>query len=169
MRTCDICTCVKFRNSMNYLNDWLVRNKLIGIELCDSHEYEITKNLEQLEAETQINLKLEIANELLKNTSNDYLKVFISNYILIMEELENGYDGDKDLIRFHNCISYIVKEKFDITGWMLFEIPIFYCHCFWNTQTKKSFDLTVWDIGKVIPKYLDSEANENLLKLFKKQ
>ncbi|MCU6603821.1 hypothetical protein OCO53_25610 [Peribacillus frigoritolerans] len=104
--------------------------------------------------------KLEIANELLKNTRNEYLKVFISNYILMMEELENGYDGDNDLIRFHNCVSYIEKENFDIKGWMLFEIPIFYCHCFWNTQTKKSFDLKVWDIGNVIPQYLDSEIHE---------
>lgn len=104
--------------------------------------------------------KLKIAKELFNNTSNEYLKVFISNYILIMEELENGYDGDEDLIRFHNCISYIEKEKFNITGWMLQEIPIFYCHCFWNEHSKKSFDLAVWNLGEVIPRYLDSEINE---------
>ncbi|MGE7609721.1 hypothetical protein ACQKML_24420 [Peribacillus frigoritolerans] len=104
--------------------------------------------------------KLKIAEELLNNTRNDYLKVLISNYMLNMEELENGYDGDKDLMRFHNCISYIEKENFDITGWMLHEIPIFYSHCFWHEQTNKSFDLAVWDLGEVIPRYLDSEINE---------
>lgn len=104
--------------------------------------------------------KLKIAKELLNNTKNDYLKVFISNYMLNTEEFEYGYEGDKDLIRFHNCISYIEKEDFDITGWMLYEIPIFYLHCFWNEQTNENFDLAVWDIGEVIPKYLDKEHNE---------
>ncbi|GAF66420.1 putatice ATPase [Bacillus sp. TS-2] len=104
--------------------------------------------------------KTNIANELLKNTTNEYLKVFITNYILNMEELENGYDGDEDLIRFHNCITYIEKEKFDITGWELFEIPIFYAHCFRNEKTNQNFDLAVWEIGEVIPRYLDDNFNE---------
>ncbi|MGG4263766.1 hypothetical protein [Peribacillus simplex] len=104
--------------------------------------------------------KLEIAEELLKNTDGDYLKVYISNYILYMEEFENGWDGDIDLIRFHNCISYIEKENFDIRGWMLLEVPIFYNHCFWNEQTDENFDLVVWELGEVIPRYLDSEINE---------
>ncbi|MFF5400386.1 hypothetical protein ACFY5J_23760 [Peribacillus butanolivorans] len=43
---------------------------------------------------------------------------------------------------------------------MLQEIPIFYCHCFWNEHSKKSFDLAVWNLGEVIPRYLDSEHNE---------
>lgn len=101
---------------------------------------------------------IKIANELLINTTNESLKVFISNYILNMKVLENSYD--EQLIRFHNCITYIEKENFDITGWKLFEIPIFYAHCFRNDKTNQYFDLAVWDIGEVIPRYLDDNCCE---------
>lgn len=105
--------------------------------------------------------KLEIAQELLKNTTNIYLREFIRGYIENMQTIENGQaDVDEPLIRFDNCISYIEKVQFDITEWGLWEIPIFYSHCFWNEKTKQFFDLAVWDIGEVIPRYLDSRACE---------
>ena len=49
---------------------------------------------------------------------------------------------------------------FNINGWMLNEIPTFYAHCFWNKKTNEAFDLGVWALGEVIPRYLDSQANE---------
>lgn len=104
--------------------------------------------------------KTKIANELLKNTTNEYLKVFISNYISNMEFLEKGCDGDEKLCRFHNCITYIEQENFDITGWNLHEIPTFYAHCFRNKKKNQYFDLAVWDIGDVIPRYLDDDCCE---------
>src|SRR5690606_21786102 len=98
--------------------------------------------------------------EILKNTTNEYLKGFISNYISNMELFESGYEHDEKLIRFHNCITYIEQENFDITGWNLHEIPIFYAHIFRNKQTNQYFDLAVWDIGKVVPRYLDDNCCE---------
>lgn len=99
--------------------------------------------------------KIKIANELLNNTSNIYIKEFVQNYILNIRELEEGKCLDESLMRFHNCVSYIETENFDITGWMLFEIPIFYAHCFRNERTNQKFDLAAWDLGEVIPRYLD--------------
>ncbi|MGE1115049.1 hypothetical protein ACQJ0K_25175 [Priestia megaterium] len=104
--------------------------------------------------------KVEIANELLKNSENDYIRALIKNYLLNFEELEQGKCENEMLIRFHNCVSYINKVDFNITGWMLNEIPTFYAHCFWNKKTNEAFDLGVWAIGEVIPRYLDSQANE---------
>lgn len=105
--------------------------------------------------------KLEIAQELLKNTTYIYLREFIRSYIENMQTIENGQaDVDEPLIRFDNCISYIEKVQFDIREWGLWEIPIFYSHCFRNEKTKQFFDLAVWDIGEVIPRYIDSRACE---------
>lgn len=103
--------------------------------------------------------KVEIANELLKNSTSVYQKELIKKYIESIDKLDNKCIN-KELIRFDNCISYFLDEKFDITGWMLFDIPIFYSHCFWNTKSKQAFDLAVWNIGEIIPRYLDSEADE---------
>lgn len=105
-------------------------------------------------------VKTKIASELLKNTTNKPLQVFISNYISQLENLESGYNQEQDLVRFHNCITYIEKANFDITGWKLFEIPIFYAHCFRNEKNNQNFDLAVWDIGEVIPRYLDDKGCE---------
>ncbi|MGC6589083.1 hypothetical protein ACPV3A_29580 [Paenibacillus sp. Dod16] len=77
-----------------------------------------------------------------------------------MNDLEQGQYEDERFMRLHNCISYIEKERYNISGWMLFEIPVFYSHCFYNEQTQEAFDLAVWDIGEVIPRYLDSASNE---------
>lgn len=104
--------------------------------------------------------KIQIANTLLKNTINKYLQGFIKEYILNIEAIEQRKCENETFVRFDNCISYLKEVDFNITDWMLFEIPIFYSHCFWNTNTKQAFDLAVWDIGKVMPRYLDSRANE---------
>ena len=104
--------------------------------------------------------KKEIARKKIKNTTNICMQKFINKYISNIRILEDGECKNKELIRFHNCISYIKDAKFDISGWKLHEIPIFYAHCFWNENKEKAFDLAVWDIGEVIPRYLDSEANE---------
>lgn len=100
--------------------------------------------------------KIQISQELLNNTNNIYLKEFINKYIESIKEIESNKCWKKEFIQFDNCITYIKKVDFDITGWMLFEIPICtYLHCFWNKTEKKAFDLVVWDTGKVIPRYTD--------------
>lgn len=104
--------------------------------------------------------KIEIANELLKNTKNIYLKDFIKTYIKNIHNIEQNKCKRKELIRLDNCISYIEKVNFNITDWGLWEIPIFYAHCFYKDKTKQMFDLAVWYIGEVIPRYLDANCNE---------
>ena len=37
---------------------------------------------------------------------------------------------------------------------------IFYAHIFQNENTDESFELAVWDISKVIPRYIDEYSNE---------
>ncbi|AFU17195.1 hypothetical protein MC28_D146 (plasmid) [Bacillus thuringiensis MC28] len=106
--------------------------------------------------------KIEIAKELLKN-STGCIKGFIEKYLLNFKELEQEIyenEGDKSLVRLHNCISYIQKEDFDITGWQLWEVPMPYSHCFLNRQTNEQFDLAVWNLGEVIPSYINDFANE---------
>jgi len=103
---------------------------------------------------------LEIATELLNNSSNVHIKEFIKKYTSKIEELEQDECKDNSLIRFHNCIIHLKKENFDVKGWMLYEIPVFYSHVFMNKQTNKMFDLVVWNIGEVVPRYLDERQNE---------
>ncbi|PEM69295.1 hypothetical protein [Bacillus pseudomycoides] len=107
--------------------------------------------------------KIEIAEELLKNTSNIYMQKIIQEYRWYCDSLEKGEfecDEDDSLIRFHNCISYIKEEGFDIRGWGLWEIPTFYSHCFYNKHTKEQFDLAVLKLGEVIPRYINKYSNE---------
>ncbi|MCK9470701.1 MAG: hypothetical protein M0Q88_02980 [Bacilli bacterium] len=104
--------------------------------------------------------KKEIAEELLKN-SNDYsIKEKLKFYIAILKETNEILFYDEEFIRLDNVVEYIKGVNFDITGWMLYDIPIFYSHCFWNKNTKKAFDLAVYDIGEVIPRYLNNDINE---------
>jgi len=109
--------------------------------------------------------KLQIANELLKNTTNIYLKNQIENYIANMNGYINGYvsEGDFEIldngIALDMCITYIEKEKFDIKDWQLFEIPIYYAHVFYNPKTEQMFDIAVFADGEVTPRYI-SKGNE---------
>lgn len=95
--------------------------------------------------------KIRIAKTIRENTQNVCMREFISEYICTIEKCAEF--SDEALIRFDNCIDYILGSGFDMQGWGLWEIPIFYSHCFWNRQKKKAFDLAVWDIGEVIPRY----------------
>lgn len=121
--------------------------------------------------------KLEIAKELLENSLNVYIKIKIEEYIFHFEGLESGvyYNKknceDDSLIRFHNCITYIHETGFNIKGWTLYEIPIYYSHCFYNESMGKRFDLMVLNIGEVIPAYLDyseEKAAETIEEAIKK-
>lgn len=109
--------------------------------------------------------KLEIAHELLKNTTNIYLKKHIENYIANMDGYIAGHvsEGDFEIlddgIAFDICITYIEKEQFDIKDWQLFEIPIYYAHVFYNPKTKQMFDLAVFEDGETTPRYI-SKGNE---------
>lgn len=109
--------------------------------------------------------KLKIAKELLKNTTNIYLRIFIEEYIdnfneiqsknnEILEELDFfGY------INFDKCLEYINQSKFDITNWYLGEIPISVIYSFYNEQRKENFDLCIDDKGNIIPEYIDENYN----------
>ena len=109
--------------------------------------------------------KLKIAKELLKNSTNIYLRSFIEEYINnfneiqsenndILEELEFfGY------INFDKCLEYINQSKFDITNWYLGEVPIPVIYSFYNDQSKESFDLCLNDKGNIIPGYIDNNHN----------
>ena len=105
--------------------------------------------------------KHEVAVELLNNTFRIYTQGLLKEYLSRMKSIEQNMCNDNELLRLDNCISYISVVGFDIRGWMLFEIPVFYSHCFWNPKSRKAFDLAVWDLGIVIPRYLDSKVNEH--------
>lgn len=102
--------------------------------------------------------KLSIAEELKMNSTNIYIKHFLDDYTYLLQ-LDKPFI-EEDYIRLDNCIEYISKSEFDIKGWLLWEIPIFYSHCFLYKDYSKAFDLAVWDIGEVIPRYLDDSACE---------
>lgn len=111
--------------------------------------------------------KLEIAQELLKNTTNIYLKELIENYIANMNGYIDGHvsDGDFEIfddgIALDMCITYIEKEKFDIKDWQLFEIPIYYAHVFYNPKTDQTFDIAAFEDGEVTPRYLANGNEED--------
>lgn len=106
--------------------------------------------------------KIFIAKELLKNTTNIYLKEFITSYIVAVEENNINDDCDMSLLKFNKCVEYLLNTQFDITGWSLWEIPIDYAYCFYNKDMEKRFDLNVYSLeDKVEPTYLDRLFNEN--------
>lgn len=109
--------------------------------------------------------KLQIANELLKNTENIYLKNYLENYIANMNGYISGHISENDFeildggIALDLIFNYIEKENFNITGWQLIEIPIYFVHIFHNPLTKQAFELHVLEDGQVIPRYI-SNGNE---------
>lgn len=109
--------------------------------------------------------RFDIANKILKNTSYEYLQVFIQNYIHTIQS-GNIYQVDhtklnQELIRFDKCIDYIDKHDFNIDGFGLWEIPIFYAYCFYNKSTNQMFDLHIWELDSdVFPSYIDKNFNE---------
>lgn len=107
-----------------------------------------------------MNKKLQIANELLKNTTNQYLKEFVSQYIRKLDDLESKSEFDEELLRFDSCVGYIRSSGFDITGWQLREIPVEYAHVFYHKESERAFDLDVFDIGEAVPTYIDSNSSE---------
>lgn len=102
--------------------------------------------------------KEQIVNELLKNTLEPHLKEFISEYIKTLNIDEK--DTDIELLRFGNCISYIQVTGFDIRDWGLFDVPTGYAHVFKNKINNQMFDLAVFDLSEVTPRYLDLNFNE---------
>ena len=104
--------------------------------------------------------KIQIAKELLKNTKTHYEHNLLKNYIKNINQIEDKKCDSKELLRLNDCINYIKDANFDITGWMLEDIPIFYAHCFLNKDKKEMFELAVWGEGIVTPVYLNEEINE---------
>lgn len=107
-----------------------------------------------------------IANKILNNTISKELQNFIKEYISIVERtyIENDDMFEDDIIRFNKCVEYIIEKDFDVSEWGLWEIPIYYAHCFFSDKEEqvKMFDLDVYELdGNVIPTYLDKDCNEN--------
>ena len=100
----------------------------------------------------------EIAHELLKNSTNVHLKAFIETYISHLPSLEQETCNEMGLVRLHRCITYLHQTNFDVTGWMMFEIPSYESHCFLNEQTDGFFDLAVFEDKHVEPQYLDGNG-----------
>lgn len=106
--------------------------------------------------------KLEIAQELLKNTTNIHLKNLLDEYIINMNLsiAENDFDIYDEWQCIDKCISYFQTVDFNITDWELYEIPIEYTYCFLNTKTRRGFDLVLSNDGQVSPCYVDSNFNQ---------
>ena len=103
---------------------------------------------------------IDIAHELLHNTEGIQLRDLIQSYITISDQCKIGQYKDEEMLRFHNIVCYIQDTEFNIKGWSLIEIPIFFTFCFGHIKNNKFFDLDVYEIGKVIPKYVDEYDNE---------
>lgn len=101
--------------------------------------------------------KNEIAQELLHNTESIILKDLIEEYLLLIAINE---PLSEELTRFQACLSYIEKTGFDIKGWALIEIPIYFTYCFADEKNNQFFDLDVYETGRVYPKYVDNHDNE---------
>lgn len=104
--------------------------------------------------------KIDILKELIKNSTNRWIKEDLENYVELIEESDPPIFLDDTFVRLDNCIDFIIKVEFDISGWALDEIPIYYCHCFCHNETGKYFNLNVVDIGHVVPSYINSSSNE---------
>lgn len=108
---------------------------------------------------------LAIAYELRKNTTNIDLQHYIAQYIV-------GYPYDRNfqesipvafsLLKFHQCLKYIEKENFDISGWGLWEIPHQDVFCFYNKKENQNFDLVYnWFVNyEIKPSYISHSNNE---------
>ncbi|WP_260457812.1 hypothetical protein [Clostridium sp. K04] len=102
--------------------------------------------------------KLEIAKELLNNTKNIYLRLFIEKYITNFNEIQSKNNSLLEYLDFDKCIEYIDKSKFDITEWGLWEIPLSNIYIFYNKNSKQLFDLII-DDKNIIPAYIDEKSN----------
>lgn len=107
---------------------------------------------------TNMLYKLRIAKELLKNTKNIYLRLFIEKYIANFDEIQSNNNSLIEYLYFDKCIEYIEKSKFYINGWGLWEIPISNIYIFYNKNRKQLFDLII-DDKNIIPAYIDEECN----------
>lgn len=101
-----------------------------------------------------------MVHPLLLNSNNKNIRHFLSEYILLMKSDGINDSSSGEMKRLDTCIEYLCSIDFNSEGWMIWEIPVFYSHCFWNMNKEQAFDLVVWDIGKVIVRYLNDELNE---------
>ena len=107
---------------------------------------------------------LAIAYELRKNTKNIYLQDFIDQYIANFSDNSNNRQNHItfELLKFHRCLYYIQKEKFDVSGWGLWEIPHQDIFCFYNKKENRNFDLVYnwFNNYEVRPSYITNSNNE---------
>jgi len=101
-----------------------------------------------------------VAYDLMMNSMNKNIKHFLMDYFLLMKSEGISDSTSEEMVRLDNCIAYLVSIGFCTKGWMLWEIPTFYSHCFLNIENKQAFDLVVWDIGEVIVRFLNNASCE---------
>lgn len=111
------------------------------------------------------NEKIEIASELLKNTSNLSLSSFLDRYIYIEKNnFFNEFSKESDVARFNKCIEYLIEAKFNMLGWEL----IYPMYSFYNSNNGKIFILEVLNLeSRVIPIYLDENFDKHEAKSIK--
>lgn len=97
-------------------------------------------------------MKLNIANELEKNTSCIYIKENIVDLLICSEQ---NIELTERLISLEKCLEYLSEHLENSEGWGIEEIPTNNYYCFLNITDKKAFDLFVTEDLEVIPSYLD--------------
>jgi hypothetical protein len=136
---------------------WLSCNEDLNIvyDLKDFNDsLEIIKNKTSCKME-------DIATTLMLNTSSVYLNAFLNGYILNIKDIKkNPKKFNSEFEKLHYCIEYILSVNFDVNGWALWEIPVYYSYNFFNKKEKKSFDLAVYDKNDITPRYLSDSFNE---------
>lgn len=119
--------------------------------------------------------KLKLAQGLLGNMlKNQSSTLILEGYIANIQYLKKT--KDEELLKLDKCLQYLIDKQFNVTNWQLYSIPTNYLYCFFNEEKKQAFDLAVFiygernmeflhdyilQNGEVIPRYLDSRANEN--------
>jgi len=98
--------------------------------------------------------KINIVDELIKNTMlANHTEHYIELFLKYRQSLVKGEVLLDRFDEFDKRIEYILSESFDIEGWMLWEIPIEYCHVYRNIKVEQWFDLNLFG-GKVTPSCL---------------
>jgi hypothetical protein len=97
--------------------------------------------------------KIKVASELLKNTTNIYIQNELTKYIEAIESNEmTKLNEDLDL-----RVCHIIESAFDIEGFGIHEIPIYYSYVFSNENKGEWFDLVKFE-GVVSPRYIEVDC-----------
>jgi hypothetical protein len=105
------------------------------------------------------NKKEQIANELFNNSTNKYIQELLSEYLNSRKGIEGMPEKfDNKLVLLDYCIEYIKSVNFDVKGWGLWEIPIWFTYVFKNTKENKMFDIAVSNKTDAVPRFIDEDT-----------